>query len=187
MEFKCFGCCPAACSSPVGGFPASLLGSRIDIGPGNANAFFCFFFAVFHRGVAGPGSFAPTPPPHPPPPPTTLEIGTKVPNHWRQRRRQHIFPDVAKGKKLCFHPVCLYSIYSELSAEINNGQKWVFFQSARNKYPTSEQGVSEMAAMVGHCTDKQRAVGSIPSINQWVFISYWQQRGLEGVFSIFSP
>ena len=93
-------------------------------------------------GVAGPGSFTLTPPP---PPPPTLEFGTKVPDHRRQRRRNQILPDVAKGKKLCFHPMCLYSTYSEFSGEINNGQKWVFFQSARNKYPTSEPSLSEMA------------------------------------------
>ena len=46
---------------------------------------------------------------------------------------------------MCFHPMCLYSIYMEFSREINNEQKWVFFQSARNKYPTSEQSFSEMA------------------------------------------
>ena len=34
------------------------------------------------RGVAGPGSFTPTPPP----PPPSLEIGTEVPDHQRQRR-----------------------------------------------------------------------------------------------------
>ena len=78
-------------------------------------------------------------------PPPPLEIGTKVPDHWRQRRRQQNFRDVGNGKKLCFYPMCLYSIYSEFSAELNNGPKWVFFQSARNKYPTSEQSVSEMA------------------------------------------
>ena len=78
-------------------------------------------------------------------PPPPLEIDTKVLTHRRQRRRKQIFPDVAKGKKWCFHPMCLYSIYSEFSGEINNGQKWVFFQSARNKYPTSKQSFLEMA------------------------------------------
>ena len=37
-----------------------------------------------------------------------------------------------KGKKMCFHPMCLYSIYSEFSGELNNGQKWAFFQSSQN-------------------------------------------------------
>ena len=81
----------------------------------------------------------------PPTPPPTLEIGTKVPDHRRLRRRKQNFLDVAKGKKWCFHPLCLYSICSEFSREINIGQKWVFFQSARNKYPTCERSFLEMA------------------------------------------
>ena len=91
-------------------------------------------------GLPGPGPLRRLPPP------PTLEIGTKVPDHRCQRRPKQILPDVAKGKKLCFHPMCQYSIYSEFSGEINNGQKWVFFQSAQNKYPTSEPSFSEMAA-----------------------------------------
>ena len=39
-----------------------------------------------------------------------------------------------KGKKMCFHPMSLYSIYSEFSGEFNNGQKWAFFQSSQNNY-----------------------------------------------------
>ena len=39
-----------------------------------------------------------------PPSPPNLEIGIKVPDHRRQRCRKQIFPDVAKGKKWCFHP-----------------------------------------------------------------------------------
>ena len=81
----------------------------------------------------------PSPPPHP--------------RNWHQsagpsaplQNRKQILPDVAKGKRLCFHPMCLFSIYSEISGEINTGQKWVFFQSARNKYLTSEQSFSKMA------------------------------------------
>ena len=103
------------------------------------------------------------------PPPPTLEIGTKVPDHRRQRRRKQIFPDVAKGKKLCFHSMCLYSIHSEFSGEINNGQKWVFFQSARNKYPTSEQSFSEMATTLVGGTLYRQTEGP------W-FNSQWKQK-----------
>ena len=39
-----------------------------------------------------------------------------------------------KGKKMCFHPMCFYAIYSEFSGEFNNGQKWAFFQSSQNNY-----------------------------------------------------
>ena len=70
------------------------------------------------------------------------EIGTKVPDH---RHQKQILPNVAKGKKLCFHPMCMYSIYSEFSREINNGPKWVFFQSAQHKYPTPEKSFLEVA------------------------------------------
>ena len=52
-----------------------------------------------HGGVARPGSFTPNPPP-------PLEIGTKVLDHRLQRRRKQILPHVAKGKTLCFHPMC---------------------------------------------------------------------------------
>ena len=31
-----------------------------------------------------------------------------------------------KGKKKCFHPMCLYSIYSEFSRKFKNAQKWAF-------------------------------------------------------------
>ena len=37
-------------------------------------------------------------------------------------------------KKMCFHPMCLYSISSDFSRKFNNGQKWAFFQSSQNNY-----------------------------------------------------
>ena len=39
-----------------------------------------------------------------------------------------------KGKKKCFHPMCLYSIYSEFSGEFKNAQKGAFFQPSQNNY-----------------------------------------------------
>ena len=37
-------------------------------------------------------------------------------------------------KKKCFHPMCLYSIYSAFPGEFKNAQKWAFFQSSQNTY-----------------------------------------------------
>ena len=71
-----------------------------------------------------------------------------VPDHWCQRRREEISFDVALGKKLGFHPMCLYSIYSEFSGEFDSGQKWVFFQLAQNKYPIPEQWSTEVASIL---------------------------------------
>ena len=50
--------------------------------------------SVLVRALGTGGSPGPGPLRRPPPP---LEIGTKVPDHRRQRRRKQNFPDVAKG------------------------------------------------------------------------------------------
>ena len=49
------------------------------------------------------------------PSPPSLEIGRGVPDHWR---REEISLDVAEDKTLCFQPMCLYSLYSEISRRI---------------------------------------------------------------------
>ena len=96
-------------------------------------------------GVAGLGSFTPTPAPPPPPPPPPLKLASKCWTIGAKDAESKFCVMWQRAKKLCFHPICLYSIYSEFSGEINNGQKWVFFQSVRNNYPTSEESFSEMA------------------------------------------
>ena len=65
-------------------------------------------------GVAGPGSFTPTPPP-------SLEIGTDVPDHQRQRRPKANLLEPLEDQKMGFHPMCLYSKYSVFSGEPNDG------------------------------------------------------------------
>ena len=45
---------------------------------------------------------------------------------------------------MCFHPMCLYSIYSDVLGEFNSGQKWAFFQSAQIIIPSLTNGSSEM-------------------------------------------
>ena len=72
---------------------------------------------VCMRGSA----FPPTERPGAPPPPPTLEIGTKVLDHWRQRRLKENLLDLVEGEKMGFHPKWLYSKYSVFSGESNNG------------------------------------------------------------------
>ena len=59
-----------------------------------------------------------------------LEIGRKVPDH------KHILLDVAKGKKMCFHPMCLYSMYSEFLGEFKSGQKLALFSEPKISFPS---------------------------------------------------
>ena len=72
-------------------------------------------------------------------PPSAWKL--EVLDHGRQRRPQEILLDEGEKdcEKMCFHPMCLCSIYSEFSGEINNGQKWACFQSTQNDYPISDQ------------------------------------------------
>ena len=56
-----------------------------------------------------------------PPPPPSLEIGTEVPDHQRQRRPKANLLDLVEGEKLGFHPMCLYSKYSVFVGEPNSG------------------------------------------------------------------
>ena len=67
-------------------------------------------------GLPGPAPLRRLPPPHP-----TLEIGTEVPDHQRQRRPKANLLDLVKGQKMGFHPMCLYSKYSVFSGEPNDG------------------------------------------------------------------
>ena len=54
----------------------------------------------------------------------------------------------AQGKKLYFHPMCLYSTYSDFSGESKNGQKWAFSKIAQNGYPIPENYVAELASVL---------------------------------------
>ena len=66
---------------------------------------------------------------------------------------------------MCFHPMCLHSIYSEFSGEFNNGQKLAFSQLVQNHYLTSEHRCSVMVgALVGGTLQMQwKVLGSNPS------------------------
>ena len=57
----------------------------------------------------------------PPSPPPSLEIGTEVPDHQRQRRPKANLLEPLEGQKMGFHPMCLYSKYSVFSGEPNDG------------------------------------------------------------------
>ena len=69
-------------------------------------------------GSPGPGPLRRIPPPLPPP---TLEIGTEVPDHQRQKHPEANLLEPLEGQKMGFHPMCLYSKYSIFSGEPNYG------------------------------------------------------------------
>ena len=71
---------------------------------------------------------------------------------------------MAKGTKICFHPMCLYSIYLEFVGEFNNGQKLAFSELVQNLYFISEHRCSVMvSAIVGGTMQlKWKVLGSNP-------------------------
>ena len=58
---------------------------------------------------------------YPPPPPPSLEIGTEVPDHRRQRHPKANLLEPLRGQKMGFHPMCLYAKYSVFSGQPNDG------------------------------------------------------------------
>ena len=109
----------------------------------------------------------------PPPPPPPLEIGRKVLDHRRQRRRKQVLLDVAKGKKKIFSPhvssLNILGIFRRI-------QKWTkiwTFQLALNQYPISEHYFSEMATtLVGGALRLQL---ESPRVKSWCWqmVSHW--------------
>ena len=65
-----------------------------------------------------------------------------------QRRHGEISPSVARGEKLYFQPMFLYSTYSETSRESKNGQKWAFSKIAQNGYPILEHYLAELPCVL---------------------------------------
>ena len=94
--------------------------------------------------------------------------------------------DVAKGKNLCF-TLCVYTQYTRNFQEKSiMGKNGYFFSPLEISIPPLSRVCQRwpLPWLVGHCTDKQRALGSIPSGSKSPLLNY---KGLEGVLSIFSP
>ena len=56
---------------------------------------------------------------NPPSLPHGIQLGSAGP--WRRRRPKENLLDLVEGEKKGFHPMCLYSKYSDFLGEPNNG------------------------------------------------------------------
>ena len=95
------------------------------------------FFGSFYWCPSCMGGSLGLGPRRPPPAPPSLEIGRKVLDHRRQRRRKQFLLDVAKGENVFSPHVTILNILGIF----RRLQKWTksrTFQLAENQYPISE-------------------------------------------------
>ena len=85
---------------------------------------------------------------------------------------------------MCFHPMCLYSIYSEFPSEFNNGQKWHFSSQPKLIIPALTNGSSQMPSFLVGGTVHLHLKGPGFNSQGWQIPAFWQN-GVEQFFPFF--